>query len=143
MQNSMMVFTFSVFDQKYHFWANLIQKIKILRLSWSLLPRVIIVIRRSQWRCSLFLFSTRNTLYGQIWSKRMKLFFLGWNLVCRLIHLFTFSVFDQKPPFWINFFQNIKMISLSWSLVPKLTHSCPLFHIWVTKKIHILRVCKR
>ena len=31
-QNSMLVFTFSVFDWKHQFWANLIQKIKFLIL---------------------------------------------------------------------------------------------------------------
>ena len=29
-RNSMMMFTFSVFDQKNPFWANLVQKIKIV-----------------------------------------------------------------------------------------------------------------
>ena len=32
MQNLMMVFTFSVFDWKYLFWRNLVQKIKIFNL---------------------------------------------------------------------------------------------------------------
>ena len=32
-QNSMMVFTFFIFDQKYPFWTKLIQKIKIITLS--------------------------------------------------------------------------------------------------------------
>ena len=33
MQNSMMLFTFFVFDWKYCFWANLVQKIKIISFS--------------------------------------------------------------------------------------------------------------
>ena len=33
MQNSMVVFTLSVFDWKYYFWANLIQKIKMVSLN--------------------------------------------------------------------------------------------------------------
>ena len=32
MQNSMAMFTFSVFDWKYPFWTNLVQKIKIVTL---------------------------------------------------------------------------------------------------------------
>ena len=32
MQNSMVLFTFSVFDWKYPFWANFVQKIKIISL---------------------------------------------------------------------------------------------------------------
>ena len=32
MQNSVMLFTFFVFDRKYLFWANMVQKIKIVSL---------------------------------------------------------------------------------------------------------------
>ena len=32
-QNSMVMLTFSVLDRKYRFWANLVQKIKIITLS--------------------------------------------------------------------------------------------------------------
>ena len=32
MQNLVVLFTFSVFDWKYPFWANLVQKIKIVSL---------------------------------------------------------------------------------------------------------------
>ena len=31
MQNSIAVFKFSVLDEKYSFWANLVQKIKVVR----------------------------------------------------------------------------------------------------------------
>ena len=40
MQNSMVVFDFSILDQKYPFGANLTQKIKIVRLSLHLVPRL-------------------------------------------------------------------------------------------------------
>ena len=30
MQNSMVMFTFSVFDREYLFWANLVQKVTII-----------------------------------------------------------------------------------------------------------------
>ena len=33
MQNSIVIVTFSVLDQKHTFWANLVQKIKIVSLS--------------------------------------------------------------------------------------------------------------
>ena len=33
MQNSLVIFTFSVLEQKYLFWANLVQKIDIFSLS--------------------------------------------------------------------------------------------------------------
>ena len=38
MQNSMVMSTFSGFDWKYPFGANLVQKIKIACLSWYLVP---------------------------------------------------------------------------------------------------------
>ena len=41
MQNSMATFNFSAFYWNYPFWANLVQLIKIVRLSWYLVPRPI------------------------------------------------------------------------------------------------------
>ena len=41
MQNSMAMFNFSAFDWNYPFWANLVQIIKIVRLSGNLVPRLI------------------------------------------------------------------------------------------------------
>ena len=41
MQNSMVVFPFSVLDQKHTFKADLVQKIKIVSLSWNLVPTTI------------------------------------------------------------------------------------------------------
>ena len=40
MQNSMVLFSFSVLDREYSFWANLMQKIKILGLCLNLVPRL-------------------------------------------------------------------------------------------------------
>ena len=75
---------FSVLDQKHPFWANLAQKIKIVNLSWNsnmrnsmvmfifsvfdLVPKLIRT-WTIQWLCWIFLFSTKNTLFGQICSK--------------------------------------------------------------------------
>ena len=42
------------------FWVNVVQKLKIISLSWNFLPRLI-QICRIPWWCSLFLFSTGNT----------------------------------------------------------------------------------
>ena len=44
MQNSMVMF-FSVIDWKYPFWANLVQKIKFVNLSWNLADRLIRICR--------------------------------------------------------------------------------------------------
>ena len=70
MQNSMVVFTFSILGQKYAFWANLVQKIKIVTLSWKLVPRLIQICRI---QC-LFLFLTKNILFREIWSQNSELF---------------------------------------------------------------------
>ena len=87
----MMMFTSSVFDRKYPFWANLVQHLKIVSLTWKLVPRLIQIYRvstfsvfvwthfdslswnlvcrlillcRAQWWCSLFLFLTGNAPFG-------------------------------------------------------------------------------
>ena len=69
---SMVVFTFFVFDQKCPFWTNLFQNVKIISLSWNLVSRLIWICR-IQWCCSIFLFPTENSLFGQIWSEKSKL----------------------------------------------------------------------
>ena len=58
----------SVFNWKYLFWVNLVQKLKIISLSWNFVPRLI-QICRIPWWCSLFLFSTGNTFLGKFGSK--------------------------------------------------------------------------
>ena len=65
MQNSMVMFTFFVFDRKYLFWANLVQNVKIISLSRNLVP-ILIRICKIQWCCWLFSFLTKNVLFGQI-----------------------------------------------------------------------------
>ena len=53
--------------------VNLVRKIKIVSLSWSLVP-ILIWISGIQWLRSIFLFLTINIFLGQIWSKNSKLF---------------------------------------------------------------------
>ena len=48
MQNSMVVFTFSLLERKQPFWVNLVRKIKIMSLRSNLVPRLIEVYR-IQW----------------------------------------------------------------------------------------------
>ena len=71
-QNPTVMFNFFVFDWKYPFWANLFEKIKIVSLSWKLVSRLN-RIRRRQWWCLLLLFWTGNTIFGQIWPKKIKI----------------------------------------------------------------------
>ena len=92
---------FFCFRLEIPFWANVVQKIEIVSLSWNLVPRLI-WISRIQWWCSLFLFLTRKTFFGQIWSKKSKLsvkaeiWYQETNLNKRnSMMMFTFSVFDH------------------------------------------------
>ena len=58
----------SAFNLKYLFWVNLVQKLKIISLSWNFVPRLI-QICRIPWWCSLFLFSTGNIFLGKFGPK--------------------------------------------------------------------------
>ena len=102
MQNSMVMFTFSSFDWKYHFWANLVQKIKIVSLSWNLGPRLI-QICRIQWCYSFFFVSDRNSPFWVNLVQKIRIVSLSWNLVPSLIRIcriqwrcYSFSVLDWK-----------------------------------------------
>ena len=68
----MAMFTWSVLEHKRPFLANLIKKIKIVHLSWYLIPRLI-QICRIQWWCLVFLFSTKNTLFWLNLVKKFKI----------------------------------------------------------------------
>ena len=110
MQNSMVMFTFSAFDQKYPLWANLVggKKNKIVSLNCSLISRLIWIFRFQCW-CSLFLFFfSRNTPWVNLVQK-IKIVSLSWNLVSRLIQIskiqkwsWLFS-FQPKIPFLEKF----------------------------------------
>ena len=116
---------FSNFDWEYHFWANLVQKIKNVSLRWNLILKLV-QICRIQWCCSLLWFSAGNTLLGQFGPK---------NQNCQLnvklgtknnlnkqnsLAVFTFFDFDQKCPFWANLVQDVEIFSLKWKLIPRL-----------------------
>ena len=72
LKNLVVKFIFSVFVRKYPLWSNPIQKIKIVRLTWNLVPRLIQIFRiqrwlsrmfRIQWWYSLFKLLTKNTFF--------------------------------------------------------------------------------
>ena len=86
MQNSMMLFTFFVFECQYPFWVNLVQKIKIISLSWNLVSRLI-QICRIQWWYLLFLLLMGNTLFWANLVQKIKIISWSWNLVPRLIQI--------------------------------------------------------
>ena len=58
-------FFFFVWGWKYPFWTNLIQKIKVISLSWNLILRLI-QIWRIQWWCSFFsVFDWKYPFWGE------------------------------------------------------------------------------
>ena len=65
MQNSMVVLTFYDVDGKHPFWAILVQKIKIVSLSWNLEPKFEYV--EFNGGAQLFSFMPKNTLFGKQW----------------------------------------------------------------------------
>ena len=68
----------SIFDWKYLFWVNLVQKLKIISLTWKFVTRII-QICRIPWWCSLFLFLKNQNCQFElkfrtrlIWINRVK-----------------------------------------------------------------------
>ena len=68
MQNSVALFNLSLFDQKHPFWANLVQKIKLVSLSWNLVARLIWKCR-IQWWFHFFHFWLELPLLGKLGPK--------------------------------------------------------------------------
>ena len=86
--------------------GKFVQKIKIFSLSWNLV--LMLIVCKIQWWCSLFLFSTRNTLFGQICPKNQNCQFelkfgTYTNYMQNSMVMFTFSIFDQKYLFLNKF----------------------------------------
>ena len=107
MQNSMVMFSFSIFDRKHPLWGNLVQKLKMFSFSWSLLTRVNANMQNSTVTFTFYI-TNGNTLFGQIWSKNVKIVSLNWNLIYANISqqiyllriyamaVFTLSVFNLQ-----------------------------------------------
>ena len=79
---------FSFRWETHLFWANLAQKIKIVSLSWNLVP-MLIWICKIQRGCSLFPFSTVNIFFWANFVQKIKIVSLNWTLVPRLIRICT------------------------------------------------------
>ena len=101
----MVVFTFSVLDWKHPFWANLVQKIKIVSLSWNLVPRII-RIRRIQWGCSFFFVLEGKHSFWANLVQQIKVVRLSLNsvprltLICRTQWWCSLFLFYTKTPFF-------------------------------------------
>ena len=96
---------------------------------------------------AIFAFSTGYYLFGHIWSKKIKIASLSWNLIPRLIRICgtqwwcLFCLFlDWKYPFWTNLVQKVKIVSLSWNLRissnSNMQNSMALFTFSVSDRIH-------
>ena len=112
------------------FWVNLVQKIEIVSLSWNLVHRIIRICKIQWWCCPIFLFSTRNSFLGIFGPENQNCQFkvkfdtyITLNMHNSMV-MFTFSVVDWECPFWASLVQKIKIVSLSWNLVPKLIEIC-------------------
>ena len=108
MQNSIVVFTFAVLDWKCPFRANLVQKVKIIILSWNLVASLI-WLYRTRWCCSLFWFLTGDTLFMQILFKngscqfKLKFGTQTNSIMQSSIVMFTFSIFLIGNTFFRQF----------------------------------------
>ena len=86
LQNSMVMFTLSLFDQKYPFFWNLFQKTEIVCWSLNLEPRLIRICRIQQW-FSFFYFLGWNYPFWVKMIQKFKIVILGWNIVPRLFQI--------------------------------------------------------
>ena len=111
----------SVFNWKYLFWVNLVQKLKIISLSWNFVPRLI-QICRIPWWCSFFLFLTGNTPLDR-------------NLAPRDLFEYTefsddvnFFRFWPEIPFCANFVQKIKNCKFELKFCTRLISICKIMY---------------
>ena len=124
MRNSIAIFTFSIFilGRKYSFWANLLQKMKIVISNWSFVFRLIWVCRL-QWWYWVFFFRPERPLLGKFGIKNeicwLKLkFCIQTNLkMLNSIGMLTLFALDQKNPFWAILLQTMKIVRWSWNFV--------------------------
>ena len=147
------MFTFSVFDRKYPFRANFFKKMKIISLSWNLLPRLIRKCR-IQWWCSFYFILYWKCLFGQIWPKKTNCHFklklcskTNSNMQNSMVILFCFFC-DRKYPFCVNLVQKSKTASLGWNLVIRLIRIhrnqwwCSLF-LFLTRNTLFRQICPK
>ena len=116
---------FTIPNGKYPFSANLVQNIKIISLSWHVVPKLIWKCR-IEWWYSLFPFLTGNTFLGQTWSEKSKL-----SVEAEIWYFEWFKYAEcngdmQDSPFWTNLFQKVKFVSLTWNFLPRLIQICKI-----------------
>ena len=83
--------------------ANLLQKIKIVSLSWNVVPKTKSNMQNLMVMFTVFCFWPEITHFGQVWSNKSKFFSLNWNFIpvqtqiCQnSMVMLTFFVFEQR-----------------------------------------------
>ena len=91
-----MLFSFFVFEWKYPFWANLVQKVKVISWIWNLVARLIRICR-IQWYCSLFFVFQWKYPFWTNFVQKIKIVTWSWKLVPTLIRI-------CRIQWWCSFF---------------------------------------
>ena len=107
MENSI-VFILPVLDWKYSFWANLVQKIKNCQFMLKFCTKSNSDVQNLM-VISIFCLRPEIPIFGKLAPENQTCQFkLKFDLL--EYRKFTFSVFDQKYPFWANFVQKSKIV---------------------------------
>ena len=92
MQNSMVMFTFLVFDRKYPLLPNLIPKFKIVFVEWNLVLRVIWICIMQWWCWHLPMLTGNTQIFHKFSSKIKKFLVLSEIWYQRLIRICTIQL---------------------------------------------------
>ena len=128
MQNSMVVFTFSILDWKYSFWASLVQKIKFVNLSWNLVPRL--SLKCAEFNGDIHFISLKLEIpllrkFGpktQNYQFKLKFWAKSNAKMQNSMLILSFSVFDFF--FLGKFGPKIQNFCSKWNLIPRLIQIC-------------------
>ena len=124
MQNSLVLFTFSVLEQKYPFWANLTPKKSSCQFKLKFGTQTNSSFQNSAGVFSFSVLDWKHSFWANL-VQIVKIISLSLNLVPRLIRIcriqWVFSFFlGWKHPLGQNLVQKIKLVSLSRNLVSRL-----------------------
>ena len=115
------------FDQNYSFWASLVQKVKVVSLSWNLVLRLI-NFEYAEFNGGVYFLSFRPKIpfFVKFCPKIQNcLYIVTFGTQSNLdmqnsMAMLTFPLPYRKHPFWGNWIKKIKIFSLRWNLVPRL-----------------------
>ena len=127
MQKSMIMFTFSVLDRKYHFLANLVQKFKTISLIWNLVPRLLQIVKFNGdvqfFGFRLFLASFVQKIHFAFWVTWLISQQSTHRDLKSVVFLFFFSfvkllkIIVKESPIYINFIAFKVIVNLNHTLV--------------------------